>query len=434
MDCFTSPEAMTTCLTIVRPWVELLLALFGLGSVGLITILGIVVARWREDHKNWTSANQRLSSDLDFAKRSAVVAESERDVCAAKLKLTEAQLSNDVSQASEAFHKAQRLLTDMHERLASARAVCVGDSADFWARPVGIRLATYEADLRDSIPIIMFANQKGGVGKTTLSAGVAACFSLRGERVLAIDLDYQGSLSGMMLAQARIRPIKEEFPSRIDQLLRRDLSDRWHDSAIQPVADKLDYVSAYYQFEKLERCVEYSWVIGDERDDVRFRLARALLSDYVQAKYNRVIIDAPRRLTLGFINGFCASTHLFVPTVVDSPSALAVGAFARQFRKLVPLINPIIRLSGVIGAMTGQNRKNSLPRDASSTANDVEIYVRNALNSADSYFIRNAVMPRSQKISYAAERGIAPLQDPRTRLIFDKLADEIAKRAPLRRN
>jgi len=41
--------------------------------------------------------------------------------------------------------------------------------------------------------IISFLNQKGGVGKTTLSVNVAACLARQGHRVLLIDADKQGS-------------------------------------------------------------------------------------------------------------------------------------------------------------------------------------------------------------------------------------------------
>lgn len=50
----------------------------------------------------------------------------------------------------------------------------------------------HECDEIDCM-IISFLNQKGGVGKTTLSVNVAACFARQGHRVLLIDADKQGS-------------------------------------------------------------------------------------------------------------------------------------------------------------------------------------------------------------------------------------------------
>jgi cellulose biosynthesis protein BcsQ len=49
--------------------------------------------------------------------------------------------------------------------------------------------------MQDSIPIVLFANLKGGVGKTTLAANLTSYFEIQhAERVLAINLDFQGSL------------------------------------------------------------------------------------------------------------------------------------------------------------------------------------------------------------------------------------------------
>ena len=54
------------------------------------------------------------------------------------------------------------------------------------------------------LKVLTVINYKGGVGKTTVVAGLAAYFTSQGKRVLIIDFDYQGSLTRMMILGARL--------------------------------------------------------------------------------------------------------------------------------------------------------------------------------------------------------------------------------------
>src|SRR5262249_9184670 len=129
------------------------------------------------------------------------------------------------------------------------------------------------------------------------------------------------------------------------------LAERWYAEILQVTGD-LHFLPAYYSLETVERREEYRWAMGETADDVRYRLARALLHPHLQETYKLVIIDAPPRMPLGFINGLCATPHLFVPTLLDAPSANAVSRFAQQFRRLVPTANPFLQFAGIIGTMT----------------------------------------------------------------------------------
>ena len=75
-----------------------------------------------------------------------------------------------------------------------------------------------------------------------------------------------------------------------------------------------------------------------------------------------------------------------------------------------------------------------LTASAMTAADAAERATRSALRTNDDYFLRNAIMRRDAKVSHSTEAGIAYLQEPSTRPMFIKIADEIAKRAPLKRN
>jgi cellulose biosynthesis protein BcsQ len=238
-------------------------------------------------------------------------------------------------------------------------------------------------------------------------------------------------MSAQMILQAGRRLGTDQ--SRVDRLLQDQLQPHWRDAILQ-VDDNLHFLPAFYTLEHLERREEYRWAMDETPDDVRYRLSRALLSDYIKETYKLVIIDAPPRMTLGFINGLCTSTHLFVPTVVDHPAALAVGRFAQQFSRLVPKTNPFLRFAGIIGTMT--NRGPALPQVDQEVANLAEEQATNTLSESAAVFplfIREAVLERDKDLAKAAALGIPYWKEPATQPIFQALAKAIKARLDRKR-
>src|SRR5262249_47491903 len=113
-------------------------------------------------------------------------------------------------------------------------------------------------------------------------------------------------------------------------------------------------VASKYELAAIENrvMIEYLLQEDNKEDDGRYRLANLLLNDEVAEDFDIVLIDAPPRLTAATINGFCASTHLLVPTVYDKMSAEAVGTFLEGVRVLKSALNHQIELLGVVGMLT----------------------------------------------------------------------------------
>lgn len=438
MQCSLSTvEEIAVCIAIFRDWINLLRPLveLGLGLLGLGSIVSIGVMNWHlKKSRKDIEQHQQAERDLREATREALLArdaaESREAAANKNLHLALRELERVKQPADAQIEALKTANAGLANKLDLLRSSNRGDGAEFWSRKAdpSRRIADYEKLLPNSIPVILLANQKGGVGKTTLCVNLAAYFAQQGEKVLVIDLDYQGSATSLMIAQAGERP--EEFPSLVDLLFADHLNDLWHGTAIQKASQNLDYISCWYSFEKLERQLEFVWAADEAMDDVRYRLARAVHSPYVQHTYQRVLIDAPPRMTAGFINGICASTHLFVPTVVDRVSAIAVGTFASQFKKLRDSANTAIELSGIIGTMTPQQRLSKAATPAVDAANNA---VKRVLNSSKDYFMRDATMVRTVNVSYSTEHGIPYLQaDAKTRQMFEVIGKAVAERAPIR--
>lgn len=441
MDCgFSSPEAIAVCIHAASRWIDLARDLIGVGSLALVTLLVWMLKRLRNDVSRWEDDLKKEKDRRNAAENAAAradhvarLAEANAARDKAALEDCKATLSSSNNELIKELGTAKERYREIKHRIDSAISIANEGTAQFWSRPVGVRVTDYERLIATSIPILIFGNQKGGVGKSTTAANLAAAFAFKGERILMIDLDYQGSQS--ILGQLQLGERHKEPESLVDFLFQEELDANWQKLAIRKITENLFDIPAFYSFEKIERKLEYEWALGLTGDDVRYRLARALLSKQIQEDYDRIIIDAPPRLTLGFINGFCAATHLYVPTIADRLSTYAVSNFAYIFSQLKPNINTWIQLSGIIGTMTFVSSRDqlSLPKNVEDAAGIAERAAQRELRTQESLFIRKPVIKRDADLARATEGGIAYINDSAVRPMFDTLAAVIESKAPSRK-
>ncbi|MDQ8700117.1 ParA family protein [Hyphomicrobium sp. LHD-15] len=225
--------------------------------------------------------------------------------------------------------------------------------------------------------VLAIANLKGGVGKTTLAANIGAFLSHDqrwNKRVLLIDLDFQGSLSSMVLPEDErwLPPAGQD--SLASRMISGDLDAGLLVSCAKPTQHqpRLKIITAHYDLAQADNRLLIEWLLkcrnraeksvrralGDllygklfKRYDVRYNLADVLHSDAVREAFDLVIIDCPPRLTTGTIQALCASSHLLVPTILDRPSAEAVLRFCEQVEGLKSAnICPHLKVLGAVGS------------------------------------------------------------------------------------
>jgi cellulose biosynthesis protein BcsQ len=181
-------------------------------------------------------------------------------------------------------------------------------------------------------------NQKGGVGKTTVTLGLAAAAAHARRRVLVIDLDPQGSTSWVLAADPELVDPDADHdvsgpPSAGDVLSGALLTD-----AIQPSTwgEHVDVIVAGPALQSFEA--------GDAD-----RLAIALRHDPAAlAPYDAVLIDCPPSLGNLTTNALTAARHALI---VVEPSALGlrgIGGVADAIDEVWDAHNPDLELSGVI--------------------------------------------------------------------------------------
>lgn len=250
--------------------------------------------------------------------------------------------------------RARTATNEFEAKIRNARRALASDKGVWLANP-SARPESYKLLIERSIPIITFANLKGGVGKTTITGNVAGSLALKGEKILLIDLDFQGSLSSMMLGSEaqKARPAASEL-SKASLAIAGGHDQRWLLAAARPspVHPGLFTVPAFYDLARTENKLLVEWLISDCDPGMPYFLAKLLLHDEVQANFDRVLIDAPPRLSVACVQALCASTHLVIPTVMDQLSAEAVSTFVNEVEELRNGgLAPYVRYAGVVGSM-----------------------------------------------------------------------------------
>ena len=170
--------------------------------------------------------------------------------------------------------------------------------------------------------VIAVANQKGGVGKTTTSFELAACFAARGKRVLAIDLDPQSSLSDCSGA------VTNGVPTIYDYFTNDSID---LNSAIQHMTYKNEKAGEI-SFDMLVSSPSLS------KADVEFtefddqQLLWFLVDDKRQ-DYDYIFIDnSPARSTLMGMTYFAAD-YLIIPTLDDDSSIKGINMIYGDVKK-----------------------------------------------------------------------------------------------------
>jgi chromosome partitioning protein len=336
----------------------------------------------------------------------------------------------------------------------------------FWLKKPIVPPDNYVHRLRASIPILMIATLKGGVGKTTLAGSLAAHFAMRWctsermpLRVLLIDLDFQGSLSTMTVARDR-RYIQ---PSKANRLVSGELGDGLLSQVAEPVTSpgmrsplSIAIVPAYYDLAQAENRTLIEWLLPlsdfdlaggllrlfrmlppkapRSKRDVRYLLAEALSDPHVQTNFDLVIIDAPPRLTTRHIQAMCAATHVLVPTILDGLSGDAVARYIEQIavHKLGPegdarsVICPQIAPLGVVCTMVPNSRRD-LSGDVNLLAETLGATRLKTQILPQECFIHHRPLYRESAgdlIAYAAPSEAADYRELRAEV--DRLGDHIA--------
>jgi chromosome partitioning protein len=179
--------------------------------------------------------------------------------------------------------------------------------------------------------VIAFANQKGGVAKTTTTLNLAAAFEEEGHRVLCVDMDPQGNLT---MSQG-IDP---------DSLDRSMFDVLVHDMPIREIIARREVDVACASIDLAGAEIAMSTKIGRERS-----LDKALRP--VRGEYDFICIDTPPSLGLLTINALTAADKVIVPVQCEYLSMRGLIQLQNTLSMIQENLNPDVEIAGILPTM-----------------------------------------------------------------------------------
>ena len=179
--------------------------------------------------------------------------------------------------------------------------------------------------------VIAFANQTGGVAKTTSTLNLGVALVEQGKRVLAVDLDPQGNLT---MSQGW-NPDEIER-SMFDVLVHKlPVTEIVRTSELDVAVSSIDLAGAE---------LALSSMIGRER-----ALEKALLP--IKEEYDYILIDTPPSLGLLTINALVASNGVIVPVQCEYLSLRGLVQLENTLSMIRENLNPHVEIQGILATM-----------------------------------------------------------------------------------
>ena len=246
--------------------------------------------------------------------------------------------------------------------------------------------------------IIAVANQKGGVGKTTTAINLAACLSVKGKKVLLIDMDPQGNTT------SGVGVDKNDLEYTIYDLMIGESSIS--DCIVKVVFRDMDLIPTNVDLSAAE--IE---LIGVERKE--FILKDEI--DFIKDKYDFIIIDCPPALSMLTINAMTTANSVIVPIQCEYYALEGLSQLMHTINLVSERLNPSLEIEGIVFTMYDGRTNLSV---------QVVENVRNNIGSN----VYNSIIPRNIRLAEAPSYGLPIIKyDPKSAgaEAYMALADEV---------
>jgi chromosome partitioning protein len=179
--------------------------------------------------------------------------------------------------------------------------------------------------------IICFANNKGGVGKSTLTMNLGGALSELGKKTLLVDLDPQANLNSVFVDSSKSVSLSVGDvlcdDTRIEEAIRTTKIDNL---SILPASSKLQDMD--------------SRLAGDE--DAQFYLSEEL--ETVKNHYDYVIIDSPPNLSKATRMALVAADFVVIPIQCQDWAVKGCKHIMSYMKRVQQRANPNLKLLGIV--------------------------------------------------------------------------------------
>ena len=224
--------------------------------------------------------------------------------------------------------------------------------------------------------VIAFANQKGGVGKTTTCVNMASFMALMGKKVLLIDLDPQGN------ATSNLGLEKEGKLNTIYQVMSGDVSVG--DAIYETPVKNLSIIPANNDLSG----VEVELVYMSQREYVFKKIIES-----VKNNYDYITIDCRPSLGLLTINAFTASDAVIIPIQCEFFALEGLSQLMNTIRLIKKKLNPEIAIDGVV--LTMREMRSNLGKQV---AEEIEKFFAGT--------VFKTIIPRNVRLAESPSHGL----------------------------
>lgn len=249
--------------------------------------------------------------------------------------------------------------------------------------------------------IIAFANQKGGVGKTTTCVNLAAYLAAMGKKVLIVDMDPQGNAtSGVGIDKSE--NVKSIYNVISGEHIAEEVVKRTNIDGLDIIPSELNLAGAEIELVQME---------------FRENIIKNILTR-LRNSYDYITIDCPPSLGLLTVNALTACDSVLIPIQCEFFALEGLSQLMNTIKLVKKHLNPNIDVEGVVLTM----------KDArSNLINDVSNEIRKFFGKK----VYDVAIPRNIRLAEAPSHGQTILTyDPRSKgaIAYLELAQEFLQR------